>query len=194
VTVRLTLVSHALTPFTRRAAFPTDTAIEPAHSREPLGRFTSALSGPELRCVQTGQLFGLEPVVDDALRDWDYGDWAGRTLDEINLTDPDGVGRWLTDPDSAPHGGESLTQVLDRVAAWLDHDGAEHESPEHGAFGNGRTIAFTHPAIVRAAIVHALGAPAQAFWRIDIPPLSHTGLTANRGRWTLTELTPSGGR
>src|SRR5690349_14222143 len=88
VTMRLTFVSHAPTEFTRRAAFPTDGPIEPIHSRDPLGRITAVYGGPELRCVQTGQLFGLECAPDKALRDWDYGRWAGRTLDEINLTDP----------------------------------------------------------------------------------------------------------
>ncbi len=181
MTMRLVFVSHAPTSFTRRAAFPQDVPVEPIHSRGQLGRLTGAYAGPELRCVQTGQSFGLEPTVDAALRDWDYGSWAGRTLDEIEPTE---LKAWLTDPDSAPHGGDSLSAVLKRVGEWLGSV----------AFPAGRTAVFTHPAVIRAAIVHALGAPAAAFWRVDIAPLSTTRLSGSPGRWTLTGLSPSGGR
>lgn len=176
MTVRLIFVSHAPTLFTRQAAFPADVPIEPIHSREQPGRFTAALAGPEIRCVQTGQLFGLTPLTDPALRDCDYGSWAGRTLDEINLTDPAGLHAWLTDPHSTPHGGESLAAMLERVGGWLD--AAE--------FPQGRVAVFTHPAIIRAAVVHALSAPPNAFWRIDIAPLSRVKLTGRPGRWTFT--------
>jgi broad specificity phosphatase PhoE len=46
-------------------------------------------------------------------------------------------------------------------------------------------VAITHPAVVRAAIVHALGAPPAAFWRIDVAPLSRTDLSGRDGRWNL---------
>jgi broad specificity phosphatase PhoE len=42
--------------------------------------------------------------------------------------------------------------------------------------------------VVRAAVVHALGAPLHAFWRIDAAPLSLTELHAADGRWTVTRL------
>jgi broad specificity phosphatase PhoE len=46
-------------------------------------------------------------------------------------------------------------------------------------------IAVTHPSVIRAAIVHALRIPAQAFWRFDIAPLTLTDLRFSRNTWTL---------
>ena len=40
--------------------------------------------------------------------------------------------------------------------------------------------------MVKAAVVHALGAPPEAFWRVDAAPLRVTELHAHDGRWTLT--------
>ena len=52
----------------------------------------------------------------------------------------------MTDPDAAPHGGESLTALLARVAAWLDEQAAL----------DGTAVAVTHGGVVKAAVVHAL--------------------------------------
>ncbi len=49
----------------------------------------------------------------------------------------------------------------------------------------GHTVAVTHAAVIRAAIVHILGAPLQAFWKIDVEPLSATELTSDGKRWAL---------
>ena len=84
----------------------------------------------------------------------------------------------MTDPHAAPHGGESLAALLGRVAGWLDAQAACH----------GRGIAVTHAGVVKAAVVHALGAPAAAFWRVDVTPLALTELHAHDGRWTVTRV------
>ena len=47
-------------------------------------------------------------------------------------------------------------------------------------------VAITHGGVVKAAVVHALGAPIAAFWQIDVAPLSITELHAHGGRWTLS--------
>src|SRR5205823_14173616 len=82
-----------------------------------------------------------------------------------------------TDPSAAPHDGESLRDLLGRVAHWLDEL----------CRTTGRIAAITHPSIIRAAVVHALNATPESFWRIDVPPLSHTRLSGGGQRWTLRE-------
>jgi len=49
----------------------------------------------------------------------------------------------------------------------------------------GRVVAVTHPAVVRAAILVALDAPAKSFWRVDIAPVSRTVLHFRGHAWTL---------
>jgi broad specificity phosphatase PhoE len=112
------------------------------------------------------------------VRDCDYGRWSGQSLDALQAEEPLAVAQWLDDPQAAPPGGESLRQVLDRVATWLE---AESRQPR-------KTIVITHAAVIRAAIIHAIGAPPRSFWRIDVAPLSRTTLTVREGRWTLRSI------
>nr|EIF93375.1 phosphoglycerate mutase [Streptomyces tsukubensis NRRL18488] len=39
--------------------------------------------------------------------------------------------------------------------------------------------------MVRAAVVHALALPPEAFWRLDVPALTVTELSGREGRWNL---------
>ena len=82
---------------------------------------------------------------------------------------------WLTDPARAPHGGESIVDLVERVAAWL----------ASLAGNTSHAVAVTHPAVVRAAILVALGASPNAFWRVDIKPLSRTVLHFRGRDWTI---------
>jgi broad specificity phosphatase PhoE len=177
---RLTLLSHGATRAQRRAAFPLNEPLdEPEIARiAALGwnapRAQLTLSGPEGRTQQTAEALGLPVTVDDELRDCNYGAWCGRELDELQSSEPDKVLTWLTDVAAAPHGGESISELVNRVGRWLK---SQNEA--------GHVIAVTHPAIIRAAIVYILEAPPQAFWRIDIAPLSLTDLRFNGRVWRL---------
>ena len=180
MTARITLISHAATPAQRSASFPLD---EPVDERElaktaALGwhapRAQSVFSGPERRVQQTVDALGLSASLAIELRDCDYGVWRGRELSELQSEDPEGIAVWLTDATAAPHRGESIVDLIARVGRWVDDQN-----------NGGHTIAVTHPAVIRSAIVHALSAPAQTFWRIDIAPLSLTDLRFNGRVWTL---------
>lgn len=174
MTSRVVFICHAATSATRRAAFPFD---EPVESTPPAADLPADtyLTAPETRCQQTAKALGLPAEIDTGLRDCDYGMWRGRTLDDLTPTDPTAVTRWLTDPTSAPHGGESTMELLTRVGAWLD------ALPQDG----GTIAAVTHAAVIRAAVVHAILAPPQSFWRIDVPPLSRTVLSGRPRAWSL---------
>lgn len=188
---RVTFIGHGSTSATRRTAFPLDEPLESAataatavlaerlhrpasgQAHRPAGE--QALTGPARRCRQTAELLGLVATVDPGLADWNLGDWAGRTLDELAAEAPDAVQSWITDPGFAPPGGEPLTSVIERVGRWLE---AAAERPS-------RVIAVTHPAVIRSAIVHTLQAPADSFWRIDVAPLAVVEVRGHPGRWSL---------
>ncbi len=180
MSARLTLVAHAATEATVRAAFPLDESLARrgvAAAQEAAGRLrrvARALRSPATAARETAEALGLTPAVDVGLADWDLGEWRGHTLDEIAATDPDAVSTWLTVPDAAPHGGETLTALLARVAEWL-----------RAADGDGHTVAVTHAAVVRAAVVTTLGAAPSGFWRLDIAPLTVTVLSGGPSRWTV---------
>ncbi len=171
---RLTLISHAMTDAMAAGRFPADEPLTDIGRRQ-VGRLNSdawALAGPERRTRQTAELLGLRASTEPQLADLDCGRWRGLELQNIPPAD---LRSWLTDPAAAPHGGESVASLVDRVAGWLRSQADRLV----------RTVAVTHPAVVRAAILVALDAPPKSFWRIDVAPVSHTVLH-HRGRgWTL---------
>jgi len=182
---RLFLVRHAATSATRAAAFPVDEPLddrarsEAAALADAVPARLDVLCSPALRTRATAEAARLgDPRIDPALAECDFGAWAGRTLEEVGATDPGGVGAWMTDPESRPHGGESLGSFAARVADWLDGQ----------AELDGGAVAITHGGVVKAALVHALGAPLEAFWRVDVAPLALTELHAHDGRWTVTRV------
>ena len=178
---RLTLICHGATAATRAAAFPRDEpledgALEQAKALGPsLRRSDRAVTSPALAARQTAAALSLDAGVHPELRECDYGHWCGRKLADIQAAHPAELAAWLSDPGAAPHGGESLLALMQRVSGWMSdrlHD-------------DGHTIAVTHAAVIRAAVIDALGAPSQSFWRIDVEPLGLVDLRSDKRRWVL---------
>ncbi|MCM2576234.1 histidine phosphatase family protein [Streptomyces meridianus] len=182
MTVRLTLLAAAPTGPAVRAVRFGDDRPPGEHEREQILTIAARLSGarhhftaPSARCRETARLLGLPAAVEPDLRDGDMGSWTGRTLDDIAARDPASLGAWTADPDAAPHGGESVSELCARVARWLDG------LPD----GTGRAVSVAGPAVVRAAVVHALGAGPGSFPRVDVLPLAVVRFTRRAGRWNL---------
>jgi broad specificity phosphatase PhoE len=186
VSTRLLLIVHAETAATRAARFALDESLN-ERGQAAAAAVAAALDGRArlacglaLRCRQTAAALqgGAPPApdtLDGRLDDWELGSWAGRTLAEVGAQDPVGTAAWLEDPDAAPHGGESLTELLHRVGGYLTDVAGRP----------GQHVAVTHASIVRGAVVQVLGAGPAGFWRVDVAPLSRVLLSAHAGRWNL---------
>lgn len=78
-------------------------------------KFVLTLSSPMRRALDTGRLAGYSPEISDDLREWNYGEYEGRTTPEIQKTSP-GWTIW----NGGPKGGETIAEVgarADRVIA-----------------------------------------------------------------------------
>jgi broad specificity phosphatase PhoE len=182
----LSLLCHAATAAQRQGRFPRDEPAETAalegmrSLRETLGRTASVSvsAAPELRAHQTAAMLGSTISQDPMLCDLDLGRWVGRALTEIHESEPDGAAAWLTDPEWKGHGGESIQALISRADAWLKTQ----------ARRSGHRICVTHAAFIRSVVIGVLDAPAAAFWRLDIEPLSVTQLHWNGKNWSLRAL------
>ncbi|WP_256333674.1 histidine phosphatase family protein [Streptomyces sp. cf386] len=154
----------ALTGRGRREDTATEAVLPP---------YSLALRAPSARCARAAAALSIAATPENALRDLDYGSWYGRPRKAIMAEDPYGFSAWLTDPDAAPHGGESIARLCRRTAAWLSSLSADTE----------RILTITEAAIIRASLVHVLSAPAHAFWHLSVPPLSAVTLTMRNGCW-----------
>jgi alpha-ribazole phosphatase len=66
-----------------------------------------------------GDRLGLPVEVDERLSELSFGAWEGRTYADIEATDHERFARWMASWETAaPPGGETLAQLLERIAAW----------------------------------------------------------------------------
>lgn len=185
---RLTLICHARTVSQKLARFPTNEPVEEiAVASDSLARRFERphrlICGPEMRTRQTAEWLGENAQIDEALRDCDWGRWHGQSIKDLQRLEPEALHAWLGDPDAAPHGGESVAQLSERVAAWL----AALQTT------SGHVVAVTHPFIIRAALMQVL--QGEAFHSIDVEPLAVVELRFF-GRWRLrlSGIDPEGDR
>ncbi|MFF8954779.1 histidine phosphatase family protein [Streptomyces sp. NPDC014894] len=185
MSVRITMVAAARSSSLLAERFDDDRPLDGTGWHEvrlaapalvPLNAAELRYCSPSPRSRDTARALGFAPMAQPALRDCDMGRWRGRTLVEVSAVEPGAVDAWLSDPRSAPHGGESLLAFIRRVGSWLDTRPA----------GDGSSVvAVAEPSVVRAALVYALKAPPYAYWGVEARPLSTLVLNGRAGCWSL---------
>jgi ribonuclease H / adenosylcobalamin/alpha-ribazole phosphatase len=95
------------------------------------GGIAAVVSSPLQRAYDTAtaaaRALDLEVAVDDDLIETDFGAWEGLTFAEAAERDPKLHRRWLRDTRTAPPGGESFDQALERVLRARGRIVAEHQ-------------------------------------------------------------------
>ncbi|MDF5758099.1 bifunctional RNase H/acid phosphatase [Spongiactinospora sp. TRM90649] len=122
------------------------------------------VSSPLARARATAELVaarsGLPIIIEDGLRETDFGDWEGSTFTEIRRGWPDAFEAWLADPEAAPPGGESFEAVAERVQDTLERLLADHA---------GKTVlAVSHVTPIKTLLRLALAAPPAALYRMHL--------------------------
>ncbi|WP_343675503.1 histidine phosphatase family protein [Paraburkholderia heleia] len=145
-------------------------AFGPRHGEAP-----RALTSPAAIARASARAAGFAGATpSDALAETAFGAWQGQRMTDLARVAPEALAAWTRDPGfRPPGGGESFDDVCARVGAWLDGlSGSRHD-----------VIAFTHASVIRAAILHALGAPSRGFRSIEIAPLAVTALRRTQHGW-----------
>ena len=141
-------------------------------------RFTLVLTSPLLRAVDTCRLAGYsrEAVIDPNLREWDYGDYEGRTTLDIRKEIPE----WSIWINGVAH-GESIDEVAARAEAVI----ARAEQVD------GDVALFAHGHILRILASRWIGMAPQAGRRLalgtaSVSTLGYERVTRVITRWNLT--------
>jgi len=121
----------------------------------------------------------LEIVIRPALGEVDYGEWAGRSLEELSR-DP----RWtffkLHRGRARIPGGESMREVQARIVAELGHLADRHPDQSF--------LVVSHGDVLKAAIAHVIGSSLDAILRFDLDPASVTTIRFDADGPRLTAL------
>lgn len=109
-------------------------------------------SSPLARCRQTAEQVGhrldLQPLVCEDLREYAIGDWEGTPF-QVLASEHDFVGRTIADPAFAPPGGESLSQVAERIVAAIRQIHEQHETDAQVlVVGHGAALAIALSSLI----------------------------------------------
>ncbi len=178
----LLLVRHGQTPMTAARRFSgggvegpslDDTGRQQAQRAAELLAQSGAVAvvaSPMRRTRETAdaiaQRLGLAMRIDDSWRELEFGAWEGLTLAEITEKYPDEAARWLTSSDVRPPGGETIDEVVRRIAVARDKAVARNPGQP--------IIVVTHSMPVRSMVAMTLEAPARAVLRLQPAPGSVT--------------------
>lgn len=174
------LLRHGQTPMSVQKRYAgssdvplTDVGVQQAAAAAkrlaPVG-LGAIVSSPLLRAVQTAQqvaaVTGVAVVTDDGFRETDFGSWEGLTFAEVRERWPAETAAWLADPEIAPPGGESFTDVSARVTAAVHRVLA--------ARGGQTVLIVSHVTPIKTLVAAALLAPPAALYRmhLDVAALS----------------------
>lgn len=122
--------------------------------------------------------WGVPVQPDDALTELDFGDFAGRALDDLRPRDD--WKRWNAyRSGTRTPGGESMVEVQARVVGRMMRLREHH--------GDGAAVALvSHGDVIRAALAHALGVPIDLFQRLEVSLASVSVVAVgDYGPWVL---------
>lgn len=114
---------------------------------------------------------GCAPQVDEALNEIDFGDWTGRTFDELAGAAFDDWNRHRAT--GRPPGGEPAEAVRQRLAGWMAEIARRHPGQA--------VAAVTHQDVIKTVICDTLGLSLDRHDRFEISPASVSVVCA--GDW-----------
>jgi broad specificity phosphatase PhoE/ribonuclease HI len=182
------LVRHGVTPHTVEKRFSGGLAsANPGLSDEgraqiravadwlgPLAeRVDAVISSPVRRTLESAEILaeslGRTVEVEPGFAEMEFGVWDGMTFAEVGEKYPDELKAWLGSLDVAPEGGESFRVVQQRVL-----DGLARLLEAHA----GKTVVVvSHVTPIKTLVAHAVDAPLEAVYRMELTPASVTVLS-----------------
>ena len=156
------------------------------------------VTSPMLRCVHFAQeladRYGIPLHKDERLREINFGDWEGRTADEVMASDGDRLSRFWADPVACtPPGGERAAHFNQRVVESWHH--------WQQALAGQNVLIVCHGGVIRMVIANAMNIPLQhSFSSLTTPYACRSRIrvdTSEHGRFqslvahgAFTALTP----
>ncbi|MEN9714050.1 MAG: hypothetical protein RLZZ164_714 [Actinomycetota bacterium] len=130
----------------------------------------SVVASPMNRTRQTGEAIaaatGASFETLEGIREIGFGDWDGRSSEEIAVTDAESWNAWRGSWEIAPPNGESLETFDARLQRARREIVAKH---------SGKTVAVVaHVMPIRGFLKHAFDAGTAGYWRPQVAPCSVT--------------------
>lgn len=139
-----------------------------------------------LRCQQTLMylLPGSAFQMDERLREYHFGDWEGKTYDDLKAIQQ--YREWINNwEENRVPGGESGTGFAERIEQWRE-DFFRWASPSSGE--NKTTLVVTHGGVIRYLLSTLDGSKSFWNWRVNHGEAIHLSFIYRGGNWICTSL------
>lgn len=136
--------------------------------REAIGAhcpWTAVISSPMLRCKDFAEelagKYTLPMSTDERLKEVGFGEWEGKTPDDLKQQRPDEYNAFYADPvNNRPPGAEDLDAFISRVVA--AYEGIVRD------YAGQHVLLVAHAGVMRAVIAHVLYAKPAGLYRIKV--------------------------
>ncbi len=170
---KLILIRHGETQWNARKMFQghSDVELAPegvhqAHllaAHFPVEHIDAVYSSDLRRARTTAEIirdkFGVEMYLTKKLREASYGQWEGRSFEELALAHPNEFKTFFLDPDKyTPEGGEKFSDVQARAMEALYEIIRAHH--------NQTVVGVTHGGVLRTIIAAVLSMPLKKMWAL----------------------------
>lgn len=148
-------------------------------------RWALVVTSPLSRCAEFANALARDQGIPchtlETLREFSFGQWEGRPVDEVLASDGAALRRFWADPlrHGAP-GGESLTHFQARIeAAWVACVELAGRRP---------ALVVAHGGVIRMMLARLLGMPSANMFRIEVPYACRTriGLGEGTAGWLIS--------
>ena len=130
------------------------------------GAWQAVVSSPLLRCAEFAAELaasaGAPLEIEAGFKEIGFGEWEGRTAEELMQSAPDCLDRFWRDPARyTPPGGEALGVFAARVTASWSDTLARHAGK--------KILLVAHGGVNRVILCHVLQIPLQNMFRLQVP-------------------------
>lgn len=137
------------------------------------------VSSPLQRCsafaASLAESLVLPVQLEPRFREVGFGDWEGKTRDELDRLDPGQIARFYRDPvNNRPPGAEPLDEFTGRVQA------AFNDMLDR--FSGQSVLVVAHAGVIRAILAYTLDMPPSTMYRISVPNAGISRITTHRDR------------
>jgi broad specificity phosphatase PhoE/ribonuclease HI len=131
------------------------------------------VASPLQRTRQTAEAIarttGLEIIFDTDWYELSFGDWDGKSIEEVKRENPDEYQAWLNSSSYRPGGGESYDEAAIRIDLALDKLVVQYPGK--------KVVVVTHNGVIKSAANLAIGGPNDGVFHMDASPCSISSIS-----------------
>lgn len=158
----------------------------------PLDNFDVIISSPLLRCLSVAQELqklkrNLHLHVDEGLKEINFGDWEGCSVDTLMQQQRENLENFWQDPVThSPPNGETMEHFNQRVCQSWQRILNEHK--------NQRILIISHGGVIRCILANVLGMSLRPLSRLSVPHacISHIDIFHEAGKADWPQLVSHG--